>query len=93
MWDFRDIVKQLFFQYRVHILEDWNEFCAKRKIPCSEKFSLASTLGNPMQIRAWSLAGLPSDNFSVENAIIVSNSNRYSLLIDPQGMYNFCFFA
>ncbi|KAI9588144.1 hypothetical protein GQX74_003990 [Glossina fuscipes] len=66
-------------------------FPTERKIPCSEKFSLASTLGNPMQIRAWSLAGLPSDNFSVENAIIVSNSNRYSLLIDPQGMSNFCF--
>uniref|UniRef100_A0A1B0B0B8 Dynein heavy chain 3, axonemal n=1 Tax=Glossina palpalis gambiensis TaxID=67801 RepID=A0A1B0B0B8_9MUSC len=75
-------------EYRVYILEDWNELCVKRKIPCSEKFSLASTLGNPMQIRAWSLAGLPSDNFSVENAIIVSNSNRYSLLIDPQVQAN-----
>uniref|UniRef100_A0A1A9VAK8 Dynein heavy chain ATP-binding dynein motor region domain-containing protein n=1 Tax=Glossina austeni TaxID=7395 RepID=A0A1A9VAK8_GLOAU len=41
-----------------------------------------------MQIRAWSLAGLPSDNFSVENAIIVSNSNRYSLLVDPQVQAN-----
>lgn len=38
-----------------------------------------------MQIRAWSLGGLPADNFSVENAIIVANSSRYSLLIDPQG--------
>lgn len=40
-----------------------------------------------MTIRAWSLAGLPADNFSVENGIIVTNSSRYSLLIDPQGKY------
>ncbi|XP_037940546.1 dynein heavy chain 3, axonemal-like [Teleopsis dalmanni] len=41
-----------------------------------------------MQIRAWSLAGLPADNFSVENGIIVTNSNRYSLMIDPQVQAN-----
>ncbi|XP_059216601.1 dynein axonemal heavy chain 3 isoform X2 [Stomoxys calcitrans] len=75
-------------EYRVRILEEWNDVCLQRKIPCSEKFSLANTLGNPMQIRAWSLAGLPADNFSVENAIIVANSNRYSLLIDPQVQAN-----
>lgn len=66
-------------------MSDWNRLCIEKSIPCSEKFSLASTLGNPMQIRAWSLAGLPSDNFSVENGIIVTNANRYPLLIDPQG--------
>uniref|UniRef100_A0A1I8MKN2 AAA+ ATPase domain-containing protein n=1 Tax=Musca domestica TaxID=7370 RepID=A0A1I8MKN2_MUSDO len=75
-------------EYRVRILQEWNDFCHQRKIPCSEKFSLANTLGNPMQIRAWSLGGLPADNFSVENAIIVANSSRYSLLIDPQVQAN-----
>ncbi|KAM7358701.1 dynein heavy chain 3, axonemal isoform 1-T1 [Cochliomyia hominivorax] len=75
-------------EYRVHILEEWNELCHQCKIPCSEKFSLANTLGNPMQVRAWSLAGLPADNFSIENALIVANSSRYSLLIDPQVQAN-----
>lgn len=68
------------------ILDDWNALCLKLHIPCSETFSLATTLGHPMTIRAWSLAGLPADNFSVENGIIVTNSSRYSLLIDPQGL-------
>ncbi|XP_037731551.1 dynein heavy chain 3, axonemal-like [Drosophila subpulchrella] len=57
-------------------------------LPSSETFSLATTLGHPMTIRAWSLAGLPADNFSVENGIIVTNSSRYSLLIDPQVQAN-----
>ncbi|XP_070136648.1 dynein axonemal heavy chain 3 [Drosophila bipectinata] len=75
-------------EYRVSILDDWNALCLKRHIPCSETFSLATTLGHPMTIRAWSLAGLPADNFSVENGIIVTNSSRYSLLIDPQVQAN-----
>jgi len=32
--------------------------------------------------------GLPSDIFSVENAIILKNSKRWSLAIDPQGQAN-----
>ncbi|XP_033238860.1 dynein heavy chain 3, axonemal [Drosophila pseudoobscura] len=75
-------------EYRVNILNEWNALCLKRHIPCSETFSLATTLGHPMTIRAWSLAGLPADNFSVENGIIVTNSSRYSLLIDPQVQAN-----
>ncbi|TDG53310.1 hypothetical protein AWZ03_000125 [Drosophila navojoa] len=75
-------------EYRANILEDWYGICSRRKIPSSEVFSLAHTLGNPMTIRAWSLAGLPADNFSVENGIIVANSSRYSLLIDPQVQAN-----
>lgn len=59
--------------------------CVQRKIPSSPAFSLPGTLGNAMQIRAWMLGGLPFDNFSVENAIIVSNARRPALMIDPQG--------
>jgi dynein heavy chain, axonemal len=71
-------------EYRVDIMENWNTVCCQREIPCSEKFSLALTLGVPMQIRNWSLCGLPIDNFSVENGIIVANARRWPLMIDPQ---------
>lgn len=60
--------------------------CMDKKIPCSSIFSLPTTLGNAMQIRSWTLWGLPFDNFSIENAIIVANAQRYPLMIDPQGI-------
>lgn len=65
----------------------WHQTCIKKNIPCSDEFSLADTLGDPMQIRAWTLCGLPFDNFSIENGIIVANARRYPLMIDPQGKF------
>lgn len=75
-------------EYRNEILREWNKLCLAKKLPCTEKFSLVNILGNQMEIRQWSLCGLPSDNFSVENGIIVANSRRWSLMIDPQGQAN-----
>uniref|UniRef100_A0A8W4FGK9 Dynein axonemal heavy chain 3 n=1 Tax=Sus scrofa TaxID=9823 RepID=A0A8W4FGK9_PIG len=51
-------------------------------------FSLSNTLGDPVKIRAWQIAGLPVDSFSIDNGIIVSNSRRWALMIDPQGQAN-----
>ena len=59
--------------------------CNKEKIPCSENFSLNGTLGEPVTIREWQIAGLPVDSFSVDNGIIVDNTRRWPLMIDPQG--------
>lgn len=33
----------------------------------------------------WSNEGLPSDDLSIQNAIMVERSSRYPLMIDPQG--------
>ena len=59
-----------------------------KKIPCSESFSLNATLGSPVKIRAWNIAGLPVDSFSVDNGIIVDNARRWPLMIDPQGTFD-----
>lgn len=48
-----------------------------KKIPSSDDFSLSKTLGDPIRIRAWNIAGLPSDSFSIDNGVIVSNSRRW----------------
>ncbi|XP_030314514.1 dynein heavy chain 12, axonemal [Calypte anna] len=74
--------------FRQECTKDWSRLCKEKNIPCSESFSLSNTLGDPIKIRAWNIAGLPTDAFSVDNGVIVDNSRRWPLMIDPQGQAN-----
>jgi len=53
------------------------------KIPSSETFNFVKVLGDPVKIRSWNIQGLPSDNFSTENGIIINKTRRWPLMIDP----------
>ncbi|RZF36882.1 hypothetical protein LSTR_LSTR004570 [Laodelphax striatellus] len=74
--------------YRSELITHWNKICYNAGIPCSEQFSMITTLGEPVLIRSWSIDGLPVDNFSIENGIIVFSGRRWPLMIDPQGQAN-----
>ncbi|CAK9228319.1 unnamed protein product [Sphagnum troendelagicum] len=74
--------------YRQTALKHWEKVCREKNVPCSDDFSLANVLGNPVTIRNWVIDGLPNDSFSVDNAIIMSVARRWPLLIDPQGQAN-----
>ena len=74
--------------FRLECVQEWHKLCKQKDIPCSTQFSLNGTLGDPVKIRAWQIAGLPVDTFSVDNGIVVSNSRRWPLMIDPQGQAN-----
>lgn len=49
---------------------------------------MKKVLGNDVTIRQWAVAGLPSDNLSIENGIIMFGSRRWPLMIDPQTQAN-----
>eukprot|EP00961_Rhodomonas_salina_P241031 3256813-Rhodomonas_salina.1 len=74
--------------YRDVYIEDAMQAMKEKEIPGSSDVSLEKVLGNPVQIRDWNLAGLPRDSLSTDNAIVMSRSRRWSLMIDPQGQAN-----
>ena len=74
--------------FRLECVGEWHRLCLDKGILCSDPFSLSKTLGQPVTIRNWQIAGLPVDSFSIDNGIILSNSRRWPLLIDPQGQAN-----
>uniref|UniRef100_A0A8C2Q2H6 Dynein, axonemal, heavy chain 6 n=1 Tax=Cyprinus carpio TaxID=7962 RepID=A0A8C2Q2H6_CYPCA len=59
--------------------------CLNSKI---DNFSLISILGDPYEIRLWNAEGLPRDNVSTENGILVMRGRRWPLMIDPQDQAN-----
>uniref|UniRef100_H2Y7L2 AAA+ ATPase domain-containing protein n=1 Tax=Ciona savignyi TaxID=51511 RepID=H2Y7L2_CIOSA len=67
---------------------EWLKNCRADGIPCTDNVTLHMVLGEPVKIRQWNISGLPTDSFSVENGIIISNARRWPLMIDPQGQAN-----
>jgi len=60
------------------------EFFKKFKIPMSPETNPLSILTDEATIATWNNQKLPADRVSTENASILTNSERYSLIIDPQ---------
>ncbi|KAM4037486.1 dynein axonemal heavy chain 3-like [Anomaloglossus baeobatrachus] len=75
-------------EFRQDILKCWFNMCQDKKIPVSNGYAISSTLGDPVKIMEWQFHGLPKDNFSLENAIIVTSAQLWPLIIDPQGQAN-----
>eukprot|EP00064_Thunnus_orientalis_P004446 superscaffoldBa00000405_g4458 len=71
--------------FRDMLLKDiWEAELRSHKIPFTENLNLISALVDPPTISEWNLQGLPGDDLSVQNGIIVTKATRYPLLIDPQ---------
>jgi dynein heavy chain len=54
-----------------------------RGIPALEDFKITEFLVDAVTIGEWNLEGLPADELSVQNGIMVTRSSRYPLMIDP----------
>jgi len=49
----------------------------------TEGMRMSLFMGVPVKIQSWNIAGLPKDDTSIENGIIIDKSRRYPLMIDP----------
>ena len=74
--------------YRSKAIKEWLDYSKSNKILVNDNFSLEECLGEKIEIRRWKMNGLPSDSYSRENGVIMSNSTRYPLMIDPQSQAN-----
>ena len=72
-------------QYREDAIMKWLAFIQSTGIQVSQNFKLKKILSDELTIGEWLTQHLPNDDFSIDNAIIMSNSRRFPLFVDPQG--------
>ncbi|XP_018571400.1 dynein heavy chain 12, axonemal [Anoplophora glabripennis] len=70
--------------FRQRIVADWHKYVKDLKIPTGDAYDMVYVLGSDVKIQNWYIYGLPRDSFSTENGIIMDNSRRWSLFVDPQ---------
>ena len=76
--------------YRTELAKEWQEKLKEMNVPTDEATAtLRGTLEEPVKVQQWcGIEGLPSDNLSIENAIIIDKARRWPLAIDPQRQAN-----
>jgi dynein heavy chain len=75
-------------QYRNMATTKWVERLVALNIPARKTFSLQDVIGDMVKVRQWVIDKLPNDALSIDNAIILDNSRRWPLMIDPQNQAN-----
>ncbi|KAF4320280.1 hypothetical protein JM18_005063 [Phytophthora kernoviae] len=75
-------------EFRESCVATWYAALEKLQLPHTRGCNIITTLADPVKVRGWQIAGLPSDNLSVQNGLIMARARRWSLLIDPQGQAN-----
>lgn len=71
--------------YRNVMTKEWQKLLTDKRIPFSPSINVVDYLTSSQQMQEWASQNLPSDDLSIQNAIIVTKAARFPLLIDPQG--------
>jgi len=74
--------------YRSEAVTKWIDKLTTLQVPASKEFTLQGCIGDPVKMRQWVIDCLPNDSLSIDNAIILDNSRRWPLMIDPQNQAN-----
>ncbi|KAK7114140.1 hypothetical protein V1264_000252 [Littorina saxatilis] len=71
--------------FRLILQRRWTKELRDRRIPFTQSLNITDMLVEPTTVAEWNLEGLPNDELSTQNGIIVTQASRFPLLIDPQG--------
>uniref|UniRef100_A0AAV2MBY1 Dynein heavy chain 5, axonemal n=1 Tax=Knipowitschia caucasica TaxID=637954 RepID=A0AAV2MBY1_KNICA len=71
-------------EFRNLLMYDWKRELKQRHIPFGNNLNLTELLIDSPTVSEWNLQGLPNDDLSIQNGIIVTKAARFPLLIDPQ---------
>jgi len=74
--------------FRDDIVAEWRDELEKLGITHSQDVTMSTTLYDSVKVREWRLAGLPTDEVSTANGIIIHSSRRSPVMIDPQYQAN-----
>ncbi|KAG7305961.1 hypothetical protein JYU34_008524 [Plutella xylostella] len=72
-------------EYRETLMRNWFNEVFNEEVPVTMDLTMKNFLLDDATLRSWTSMGLPDDNFSAENGIIVSLARRWALAADPQG--------
>lgn len=56
-----------------------------RRVPVTQNMQVTKMLATDADVGEWNIQGLPTDELSIQNGILVTSASRWPLLVDPQG--------
>jgi len=69
----------------VLLTRDFYADCMKLGVPVTQNMPVAKFLVDDSEVAEWNVQGLPTDELSIQNGILVVRASRYPVMIDPQG--------
>ena len=70
--------------FRERLINKWKNIILGKDVAVTDGIDIVHTLSTEAEILKMKAEGLPSDPFSTENAVIITQCTRYPLIIDPQ---------
>jgi len=71
-------------EYRDELMTMWIAKVKENAISMSSTYDFCYFMVGEPTIREWRMKGLPTDKFSEQNAVIITKTDRWPLVIDPQ---------